>query len=98
MSQTLQLGSLNFPRISPTIDTEKMKLQEAYSPDKVLAELDADLSEDRRLSLCNVSFLESTRSLIEKRVRNYVKIISLKIDHRFPPESLTMILKVFSIF
>lgn len=48
LSQTFQLGSLNFPRISPTIDTEKMKLQEVYIPDKVLAELDTDLSEDRR--------------------------------------------------
>ena len=40
---------------------------------------------------------ESTRSLIENRVKSYVEIISSNIDDRFPPESLA-ILEAFSIF
>ena len=40
---------------------------------------------------------ESTRSLIENRVKSYVEVISSNIDDRFPPESLA-ILEAFSIF
>ena len=40
---------------------------------------------------------ESTRSLIENRVKSYAEIISSNIDDHFPPESLA-ILEAFSIF
>ena len=97
LSRTFQSGNLNFSRISPNIHVTKTKLQETHAENKVLVELDKDLGEDGRLSLCNITLPESTRSLIENRVKSYVEIISSNIDDRFPPESLA-ILEAFSIF
>ena len=97
LSRTFQSGNLNFSRISPNIHVTKTELQEMHAENKVLVELNKDLGEDGRLSLCNITLPESTRSLIENQVKSYVEIISSNIDDRFPPESLA-ILEAFSIF
>ena len=97
LSRTFQSDNLNFSRINPNIHVTKTKLQETHAENKVLVKLDKDLGEDGRLSLCNITLPESTRSLIENQVKSYVEIISSNIDDRFPPESLAM-LEAFSIF
>ena len=97
LSRTFQSGNLNFSRISPNIHVTKTELQEMHAENKVLVELNKDLGEDGRLSLCNITLPESTRSLIENRVTSYVELISSNIDYCFPPESLA-ILEAFSIF
>ena len=97
LGRTFQSSKLNFSRISPNIHVTKTKLQETHAENKILVELDKDLGEDGRLSLCNITLPESTRSLIENRVKSYVEIISSNIEDRFPPESLA-ILEAFSIF
>ena len=97
LSQTFQSGNLNFSRISPNIHVTKTKIQETRAENKLLVELDKDLGEDRRLSLCNITLPESTRSLIENQVKSYVEIITSNIDYRFLPESLA-IFEAFSIF
>ena len=97
LGRTFQSSKLNFSRISPNIHVTKTKLQETHAENKILVELDKDLGEDGRLSLCNITLPESTRSLIENRVKSYVELISSNIDHCFPPESLG-ILEAFSIF
>ena len=91
LSRTFQSGNLKFSRISPNIHVTKTKLQETRAENKVLVELDKDLGEDRRLSLCNITLPESTRSLIENQVKSYVEIISSNIHDRFPPESLALL-------
>ena len=95
LSRTFQSSNLNFSRVSPNIHVTKTKLQETHAENKILVELDKDLGEDGRLSLCNITLSESTRSLIENQVKGYVEIISSNIDDRFPPESLA-ILEAFS--
>ena len=97
LTQTFQSGNLNFSRISPNIHVTKTKIQETRAENKLLVELDKDLGEDRRLSLCNITLPESTRSLIENQVKSYVEIISSNIDYRFLAESLA-IFEAFSIF
>ena len=97
LSRTFQSGNLKFSRISPNIHVTKTKLLETRAENKVLVELDKDLGEDRRLSLCNITLPESTRSLIENQVKSYVEIISSNIDYRFLPQSLA-IFEAFSIF
>ena len=80
LSQTFQSGNLNFSRISPNIHVTKTKIQETRAENKLLVELDKDLGEDRRLSLCNITLPESTRSLTENRVKSNVEIISSNTD------------------
>ena len=80
LSRTFQSGNLNFSRISPNIHVTKTKLQETHAENKVLVELDKDLGKDGRLSLCNITLPESTRSLTENRVKSYVEIISSNTD------------------
>ena len=62
LSRAFQFGNLNFSRKSPNIHITKTKLQETRAENKILVELDKDLGEDRRLSLCNITLPESTRS------------------------------------
>ena len=97
LSRTFQSGNLNFSRISPNIHVTKTELQEMHAENKVLFKLDKDLGEDGRLSICNITLPESMRSLIENRVKSYVKTISSNIDDGFPPELLAT-LESFSIF
>lgn len=46
---------------------------------------------------CATSLSESTKTLIETRIKNYAEIVSVSIDDRFPPETL-VILQAFSNF
>ena len=80
LSRTFQSGNLKFSRINPNIHVTKTKLLETRAENKVLVELDKDLGEDRRLSLCNITLPESTRSLTENRVKSNVEIISSNTD------------------
>ena len=62
LCRAFQFGNLNLSRISRNIHITKTKLQETRAENKILLELDKDLGEDGRLSLCNITLPESTRS------------------------------------
>ena len=95
LSKTFQKGSLNFSRITPSINRCKAKISEIESKGIIWEELEKDLA--GRLKPLNVSMTDSQEKRVKSLPGKYVKSMCENIDARFPANSCE-VLNAFSIF
>ena len=94
-SKTFQAGSLNFSRITPSINKSKEKIKEVANDGQVLTQLKGGLN--WKLKGLAMTLTETPEALIEKFVNNYATSICESITAQFPKDSCE-VLEAFSIF
>lgn len=96
LSKTFQKGTINFARITPAIKATQSALDRIVEADTVITQMQADLAEGGRLSLCGVNptpyqYREVTNLLIK-----YVQSLKQNIDNRF--QAALPVVSSFSVF
>ena len=95
LSKTFQTGSLNFSRITHSINKSKEKIKEVANDGRVPTQLKGGLN--GRLKGLSTTSTETQEALIEKFVNKYATSICECITARFPKDSCE-VLEAFSIF
>ena len=96
LSKTFQKGTVNFARIKPAIKAKQSVLDRVVEDNTVLTQMQADLAEDGRLSLCGVNPTPYQYREVNSLLSKYVVSLKKNIDHRFQ-EALPVV-SSFSIF
>ena len=95
LSKTFQKGSLNFSRITPSINRCKSKLTEIEKNGIIWEELQKDLA--GRLKPLNITMTDSQEKRVKSLPGKYMKSMCENIDARFPAHSCE-VLNAFSVF
>lgn len=72
LSKTFQKGNVSFARIAPAIKATQSGLNRTVESHTVLKQMQADLAEDGRLSLCGVNPTNYQYGLVRSLLKKYV--------------------------
>ena len=95
LSKTFQKGSLNFSRISPSIEKTIRKLHQITAEKQHLNSLLNDV--DGRLRRCQFDFSTFQKEMIAELATRYINALENNIRQRFPKDVVT-VLEAFNIF
>ena len=96
LSKTFQKGTVNFARIKPAIKATQSAFDRVVEDNTVITQMQADLAEDGRLSLCGMNPTPYQYREVTCLLSKYVVSLKKNIDHRFQ-EALPVV-SSFSIF
>ena len=83
LSKTFQKGTINFVKIKPAIKATESALDKIVEANTVITQMQADLAEDGRLSLCSVNPTPYQYREVTNLVIKYVQSLKQNINNRF---------------